>query len=89
MNQYNENTYSNDNSYIQTDLDEYMTNVFNYLNDMSLEEIWEMFLESEERQEVMAMAEVLVERQFEQLLAERRRLYALGLYELEDGEILE
>lgn len=89
MNQYNENTYSTDNSYIQTDWDEYMTNVFNYLNDMSLEEIWEMFLESEERQEVMAMAEVLVERQFEQLLAERRRLYALGLYQLEDGEILE
>ena len=89
MNQYNEITNSNNNSYIQTNWDECVTNVFNNLNAMSLEEIWEMFLESEEQQEVMAMAEVLVERQFQQLLAERRRLYVLGLYELEDGEILE
>jgi len=96
MNQYNEITNSNNNSYIQTNWDEYVTNVFNNLNAMSLEEIWEMFSESEEQQEVMAMAEVLLERQeqernrqFQQLLAERRRLYALGLYDLEDGEILE
>jgi hypothetical protein len=29
------------------------------------------------------------ERLFQEILQERRRLYALGLYELEEGEILE
>jgi hypothetical protein len=29
------------------------------------------------------------ERLFREILKERRRLYALGLYELEEGEILE
>jgi hypothetical protein len=29
------------------------------------------------------------ERLFQEILKERRRLYALGLYELEEGEILE
>lgn len=96
MNQNNEITNRNNNAYIQTNWDEYVTNVFNNLNAMSLEEIWEMFSESEDQPEVMAMAEVLLERQaqernlqFHEQLAERRRLFALGLYELEDGEILE
>ena len=96
MNQLNEITNSNNNSYIQTNWDEYVTNVFNNLDAMSLEEIWEIFSEAEDHQEEMAMAEVLLERQaqdrnrqFQELLAERRRLFALGLYELEEGEILE
>ena len=61
---------------------------------MSLEELFDvLFQEAEEYQEAMDIDEEEQEQernlQFQQLLAKRRRLYALGMYELEDGEILE
>lgn len=97
MNQQNEITNSNKNSYIQTNWDEYVTNVFNNLDAMSLEEMWEVVLDAEEYQEAMDLEEEEElerqaqerNRQFQEQLAERRRLFALGLYELEEGEILE
>lgn len=98
MNQQNEITNSNKNSYIQTNWDEYVTNVFNNLDAMSLEEMWEVVLDAEEYQEAMDLEEEEEElerqaeernRQLQEQLAERRRLFALGLYELEEGEILE
>lgn len=97
MNQPNEITNSYNNSYIQTNWDEYVTNVFNNLDAMSLEEMWEVLDDMiEEYQEDMEIDEEELERQgqdrnrqFQEQIAERRRLFALGLYELEDGEILE
>lgn len=89
MNQINENTNCNNNAYVQPNWAEHMTNVFNDLNAMSLKGIWETFSGPEGQPEAMAMAEILLEHQFQQMLAERRRLYALGLYDLEAGEILE
>lgn len=94
MNQLNEIANFNNNFHIQTNLDEYVNNVFNNLDAMSLEELFDvLFQEAEEYQEAMDIDEEEQEQernlQFQQLLAKRRRLYALGMYELEDGEILE
>jgi len=88
---------TNNMSYIQPNLDENDTNVFNNLNSMNFTEIWKMMLELEAHQDEMAMEEVILQHQenerniqlHEEMMIERRRLYSLGLYELEDGEILD
>lgn len=61
---------------------------------MLLEEIFEVILEAEEYQESFEIEEELecqaeeINRKFQKQLAERRRLFALGLYQLEERLIL-
>jgi hypothetical protein len=62
-------------NYIKTD-----DNYREYVNYMAHIEYLSKQKEEEEKKE---------DRLFQEILQERRRLYALGLYELEEGEILE
>lgn len=55
----------------------YIENDSNYIEYLTYMKYIEYLSEKEE------------ERLFQEILKERRRLYALGLYELEEGEILE
>lgn len=75
----NEIIHANNHANIQA-ADEFMTTLINNFNGM----LWaDIFALEEERQE---MERAII---FQEKLAERRRLYALGQYELEEGEILE
>lgn len=67
----------------QSDIYVYMANKQRFKG-MSWAEVSFAIEDEEERQEKERMNRIIQE-----LLAERRRLYALGQYELEEGEILE
>jgi hypothetical protein len=65
-------------------LTDFMTSYLERFRGMSWAEI-SYILEEEEEQEEREEAE----RKLQEQMAERRRLYACGEYELEDGEVLE
>lgn len=84
MNLMNDNETSNLNAVFQAYRNDFMTNLLNKYKGMSWAEIcWEVE-EEEERQ-----AKEEEERKIKEQMSERRRLHALGKYELEEGEILE
>jgi hypothetical protein len=90
-NQMNINNQTNNHSYTI----QYMNILFQKYKHMSYDDICN-YIENDDNYEeyvnYMKYIEYLSkkeeERLFQEILQERRRLYALGLYELEEGEIL-
>jgi len=83
MNATNQVISSNNVSF-QTYRNEYMTVLMDKFKNMSWADICFTIEEEDERNKKEENA-----RKLQEILAERRRLYTLGQYELEEGEILE